>query len=60
MEEVLAGRATFRGQLFVAADDGVADGALGLTFERSGDVLSPGRKTVDDAAVLFGLQVSTK
>lgn len=42
MEEVLAGRAAFGGQLFVAADDGIADGAFGLTFERSSDVLSPG------------------
>jgi hypothetical protein len=60
MEEVLAGRTTFGGQLFVATDHGITDGALGLAFERSSDVLSPGRQSVDNAAVLFALQVSTR
>jgi hypothetical protein len=58
MEKVLAGRATLGRQLFVATDDRVANGALGLTFECSSDVFPPGRQAVDDAAVLYRMRLA--
>lgn len=54
MEQLLARRAALRRQLFARADEGVADGALGLAFERARDVLTPGGETVRDGAVLIG------
>lgn len=44
------------GHLAVGGDDGVADGALGLAFERADDVAAEGCQAVDDAAVLFCLE----
>ena len=52
MEEVLARRTALRRQLLVARDDGVADRALGLALERTGDVLAPGGEAVGDGTVL--------
>lgn len=42
VEQVLACRAALRRKLLVAANDGVANGALGLAFEGASDVLAPG------------------
>jgi hypothetical protein len=49
---VLARRAALLRQLAVAADDAVADGALGLAFQGAGDVAAEGRDAVGDGAVL--------
>ena len=57
MEHVLARLAALGGELLVGADDGVADGALGLAFEGADDVPSPGGEAVGYAAVLRGLLV---
>ena len=47
MEQVLARAALFTGQLLVGADDGVADGALGLAFQGADDVAAPGDEAID-------------
>jgi hypothetical protein len=52
MEQVLARAALFAGQLLVGADDGVADGALGLAFQGADDVAAPGDEAIDQVAVL--------
>ena len=52
VEHVLAGRAALLRQLAVAADDAVADGALGLALERARDVAAERRHAVGDGAVL--------
>ena len=49
---VLARRAALLRQLAVAADDAVADGALGLALERARDVAAERRHAVGDGAVL--------
>lgn len=53
MEEVLAGRTAFGRQLFVGADDRIADGTFGLALESARDILAPCRETVGDTPVLF-------
>lgn len=53
MEGVLAGAAAFVGQLPVGADDGVANGALGLTLEGTDHVVSVRHEAVDEGAVLW-------
>jgi hypothetical protein len=50
---VLASRAALLRQLAVAADDAVADGALGLALEGARDVAAERRETVGDGAVLL-------
>jgi hypothetical protein len=50
---VLARRAALLRQLAVAADDAVADGALGLALERARDVAAERRHAVGDGAVLL-------
>lgn len=52
VEEVLARRASLGWELFVCADNRVADGTLCLALERSSYVLAPGGEAVNDAAVL--------
>ncbi len=52
MEHVLARLAALRRKLLVGADDGVADGTLGLALQCASNVLAPGGETVGDAAVL--------
>ena len=52
MEHVLASRAALLRQLAVAADDAVADRALGLALEGARDVAAEGRHAVGDGAVL--------
>lgn len=47
MEGVLAGAAPLVGQLSVGADDGVADGALGLALQGADHVTSVGEEPVD-------------
>ena len=50
---VLARWAALLRQLAVAADDAVADGALGLALERARDVAAERRHAVGDGAVLL-------
>jgi len=52
MVHVLARRAALLRQLAVAADNAVADRALGLTFEGAGDVAAERRHAVGDGTVL--------
>ena len=47
MERVLARPATLVGELFVGADDGVADCAFGLAFQGADDVAAVGEEAVD-------------
>lgn len=47
MERVLAGAAPLVGQLSVGADDGVADGALGLALQSADYVALVGEEPVD-------------
>lgn len=53
MEHVLAGRAALLRQLAVAADDAVADGALGLALEGARHVAPEGGQAVGYGAVLW-------
>jgi hypothetical protein len=53
VEHVLASRAALLRQLAVAADDAVADGALGLALEGARDVAAERREAVGDGAVLL-------
>ena len=50
---VLARRAALLRQLAVAADDAVADSALGLALESAHDVAAERRHAVGDGTVLF-------
>jgi len=52
VEGVLAGAAALVGQLTVGADDGVADGALGLALEGADHVTPVREEAVDQGAVL--------
>jgi hypothetical protein len=52
VEHVFASRAALLWQLSVAADDTVADRALGLALESAGDVAAERGDTVGDGAVL--------
>jgi hypothetical protein len=52
VECILAGAAPLVGQLPVGADDGVADGALGLAFEGTNHVALVSDETVNQGAVL--------
>ena len=52
MEHVLASRAALLRQLAVAADDAVADGALGLALHGTRDVAAERGQAVGDGAVL--------
>ena len=47
MEQVLARAALFARQLPVGADNGVANGALGLAFQGADDVAAPGDEAID-------------
>ena len=47
MEQILARAALFARQLLVGADDGVANGALGLAFQGADDVAAPGDEAID-------------
>jgi hypothetical protein len=53
VEEVLASPATLIRHLLVAGHDAVADGTLGLTLQRAGDVAAEGEETVGYAAILL-------
>lgn len=52
VEQVLASAAALAGQLSVAGDDTVTNGTLGLPLECTGNIASPGCKTVNEVAVL--------
>ena len=57
---MLARRAALLWQLAVAADDAVADGALGLALEGARDVAAEGGEAVGYGTVLFAkFMVST-
>lgn len=58
VKQILARAATLVRQLLVAADDGVADGALRLALHRALDVAAPGGEAVDDRAILMSPSVS--
>jgi len=53
MERLLACRASLARELLVCADDGVANGTLGLAFERTLNILLPGDDAIDNVPVLF-------
>lgn len=52
MEQVLARLTSLVGHLLVSADDGIADGTLGLAFQRADDVLAENEEAVSDATIL--------
>ena len=56
VEHVLARRAALLRQLAVAADDAVADGALGLALHGARDVAAERGQAVGDGAVLSSCQ----
>lgn len=51
VEQVLASAATLAGQLSVARNDTVANGALRLSFESAGDIASPCGQTINEIAI---------
>ena len=53
VECILAGAAPLVGQLPVGANDGVADGALGLTFQVTNHVALVREEAVNQGAVLW-------
>lgn len=53
VEQVLARAAALVRELFIAADNGVADRALGLALQRAHNILPPCDEAVDDVVVLL-------